>query len=122
MKVKINPEDNINFAVKQSTLDMKKIMEKKISQVHQKMEMKMKINPKDKITFAVKESVLEMKQIIEKKIIPVHQRMEMNMKINPVQVFGFGFDFYTVMIQTKLCLNSIHIFLESFWYLRYLST
>ena len=29
------------------------------------------------------------------------------MKLNSVRVFGFGFDFFTVMIETKFCLNLI---------------
>ena len=105
------PGDKLTFAVKKNILNMKKIMEKKISSVHQKMEMKMNMNPIwvfgfDSYIFTVKQSILEMKKIMKKKIIPVHQRIEMKMKNNPVQIFGFGFDFY-IMIQTKLCLNLI---------------
>ena len=56
------------------------------------MEMRISTVPGDKLTFSV---------------IPVHQKIEMTMKINPVRVFEFRFDFNTVMIKTKLCLNLI---------------
>ena len=45
MRISTVPGDKLTFAVKQSILEMKKIMEKKIRPVHQRMEMKMKINP-----------------------------------------------------------------------------
>ena len=75
-------------------------MEKEVIPVYLRIEMKMTINPA--------EVIMEIKKIMEKEVIPIYQRIEMNIIINPVRVFEFGFDFDN-MIETKLCLNMIHL-------------